>query len=101
MNTRIRLPQVTRDIDEWVLYIQNSNLSNTIVANDETVWNHERNVDKSYGLHSYIDEEGKAAAYSYYTNNEMNIIKENTLFKIDEKDIQRLLGFRPALIIKK
>ncbi|AYV67885.1 hypothetical protein C2I06_13970 [Niallia circulans] len=102
LNTRIRLPQVNRDIDEWILYIQNSNLNNTIVANDENVWNHERNVDKSYGLHSFIDqEEGKSAVYSYYTNNEMNIFKENTLFEIDEKDIQRLWGFRPVLIIKK
>nr|WP_254119808.1 6-hydroxymethylpterin diphosphokinase MptE-like protein [Bacillus sp. FJAT-29790] len=102
-DTRIRLLEVNeaQDLDEWLLYLHDSNLNNVVNPNDEKVWHHERIVKGDQGLHSFIQyTNGAAGAYSKYTNEKMQIKSVNKIINVSSEEVHRLWGFRPVLLIQ-
>lgn len=101
--TMIRLlnsPENNHELDEWYMYLQLSTLNGEFTPDNETIWNHERNVDKGIGRYSIIEMNiGESGVYSKYHHIEKNIIHINSRVKIPSNEVHLLWGFRPLVLI--
>ncbi|MFO1444424.1 DUF115 domain-containing protein [Bacillus sp. Bva_UNVM-123] len=86
--------------DEWLEYIANSDLNETVNPDDEFVWNHHRITESRQGLYSFVHcDNSKAIVYSKFHQLKTGELNINKYVEVASNEQDKLWGFRPVILI--